>query len=392
MRGCLTAVMGMWLAGQSATVGAQSLRDTLRTNSRAMQIRDGYSRSDWWVEPGQQPDTYYTTFPLVGGRVTFYAERDSLTISVKPGEHRDFIVRLRDSVNVVTRVSATPTYPRARILAGDSMEVQVIPFTMRDNRIYVDGTINGSGPLRMQFDLGAGGLNFNRHSLAKAPSIPWDATDVLINSDGRNTVPSSKRVTIRIGAMEWSGQTIVQTGNMKGYEDAIFGNSLFRDRVVEIDYEKQQLRVHPRTPPIGPDFVQHSLAFDNGVLPLIEGELLVDGAWIRDWYLFDTGHTGPLVLSARQTRDHNLTSRLGARFGFGSRRMFRSRGFRIGAVELPSAMAVAEVRSDVTQGYKYGFLGNAWLRRFNVILDNRQGAIWLAPTREARADRTGAPP
>jgi hypothetical protein len=171
---------------------------------------------------------------------------------------------------------------------------------------------------------------------------------------------------------------------MKGSEDAIFGNSLFRDRVVEVDYDKQQRRVHPRTPPIGSDFVRHSLAFDNSVLPKIEGELLVDGAWITERYLFDTRHTGPLVLSARQTRDHNPTSRPGTHFGRGSRRMFRSRGFRIGAV--------ADVRSDVTQGYQDKLPGNPWLRRVNVILDNRQGAIWLAPTRETRADRTGAPP
>ncbi|MCU0648032.1 MAG: hypothetical protein MUF00_08555, partial [Gemmatimonadaceae bacterium] len=200
---------GFVLVCQSAPVLAQVRLDTLRTNSRAMHLRDGASRSDWWVEPGPQADTYHLNFPLAGGTVTFYAERDSLTVHVPPGESRDFIVRLRDSIDVLTRVSATANYPRPRIVAGDTMAVQEVPFTIRDNRIYVEGTINGSGPLVLQFDLGAGGLNFNKHHLGKAPSIPWDATDVLKNSEGRNTVPSSRKVTIRIGAMEWTGQTIV---------------------------------------------------------------------------------------------------------------------------------------------------------------------------------------
>ncbi len=390
MRHIHAMTVGLFLMCQSASAGAQARLDTLRTNSRAMHLRDGLSRSDWWVEPGAQPDTYYLNFPLAGGSVTFYAERDSLTVHVRPGESRDFVVRLRDSIDVVTRVSATATYPTPRIVTGETLAVQVVPFTMRDSRIYVEGTINGSGPLLMQFDLGAGGLNFNKHKLAKAPTIPWTTTDVLINSDGRNTVPSSRAVTIRIGAMEWTGQSIVQTGNMKGYEDAIFGNSLFRDRVVEIDYDQRQLRIHPRTPPIGAAFVKHALAFDNSVLPMIQGDLLVDGQRITEWYLFDTGHAGTLLVSARQNRDHDLARRLGARFGFGGRRLFKARGFRIGDVELPAAIAVVERKDDVSQGAKYGgYLGNAWLRRFNVILDNRQGALWLAPTREAQAEAAG---
>lgn len=380
-------MIGLCLVCQSTPALAQTRLDTLRTNSRALLIRDGLSRFDWWVEPGPQPDTYHTNFPLVGGAVTFYAERDSLTVLVRPGEHRDFIVRVRDSIDVVTRVSATAAYPRPRIVSGDTLAVQIVPFTVRDNRIYVDGTINGSGPLVMQFDLGADGLNFNKDKLAKAPNIPWEATDVLVNSEGRNTVPSSRQVTIRLGAMEWTGQAIVQTGNMKGYEDAIFGNSLFRDRVVEIDYDRQVLRIHPTMPPIGAAFVRHPLALDNGVRPLIQGDLLVDGEHITEWYLFDTGHSGTLLVSARQNRDHKLSARLGAWFGFGSRRLFKARGFRIGDVELPPAMAVLERKHDVHQGAKYGgILGNAWLRRFNVILDNRQGALWLAPTREAKGE------
>jgi hypothetical protein len=362
---------------------AQSSMHVVRTGSRAMRVRDGHSRTDWWVDPSSQPDTYNVAFPLVGGAVTFVSDVDSITITVKPGEFRDFIVRLRDSINCVTRVSAIPTYPRPRIVNGDSLGVQVIPFTMRDNRIYVEGSINGSAPLQMQYDLGAGATNFSKRSRGKS-EINWDATDVLVNSDGRNTVPSSTRNTIRIGALEWTAQRLVQTENMARYEDVIIGNSLFRDRVVEIDHDRQQLRVHAIAPVVPPPFTHHPLALDGGVRPLIEAELLVNGERITDWYLFDTGLTSALVLSARQNRDHNLASRLGAWFGFGARKLFRARGFRVAGIEMPTAMAQVETHSDVNRGLTHGLIGNAWLRRFNVVLDNRQGVMWLAPTREAQ--------
>jgi hypothetical protein len=389
MRLALTATTAILVLTFAAPAVAQAPLPVLHGSARAMRVLDGHSRMDWWVDPASQPDTYHMTFPLVGGAVTFISDRDTLTVTVKPGEYRDFMVKLTDGTQCLTRVSAVPTYPRPRVLSGDSLAVQVIPFTMRDNRIYVQGSINGSPPLTLQLDLGAGGINVSKRSRAKAP-ITWDASDVLVNSDGRNTVPSSTRNTIRIGALEWTNQRIVQTENMERYEDALFGNALFRDRVVEIDYDRMELRVHAMPPAIPASFTRYALALDGGVRPMVQAELLVDTVRLRDWYLFDTGLTSTLRVSARQNRERQLASRLGAWLGFGSRKMFRARGFRVGGLEMPAGMAVLEIHEDVNQGLVGGgAIGNAWLRRFNVILDNRQGAIWLAPTREVQSVMAG---
>jgi hypothetical protein len=213
---------------------------------------------------------------------------------------------------------------------------------MRDDRLYVQGSINGSAPLTMQFD------------------------------------------TIRIGDLEWTRQRLVQTGNMERYEDVIIGNSLFRDRIVEIDHDRMQLRVHAVPPAIPYGFTRHDLALDGGVRPLVQAELLVGSQRLTDWYLFDTGLASTLGLSARQNRDHQLASRLGAWFGFGGRKLFRARGFRVGGVEMPTGMAAVETYDDVNAGLVAGgAIGNVWPRRFNVILDNQRGAIWLAPTRDS---------
>lgn len=57
---------------------------------------------------------------------------------------------------------------------------------------------------------------------------------------------------------------------------------------------------------------------------------------------------------------------------------------------MPAAMAVLETHRDVNQGLVGGgAIGNAWLRRFNVVLDNRSGAIWLAPTRAVQLSMAG---
>lgn len=381
----LYAILIVVLAfGHAAPGLAQSPLPILRGGSRAMRVLDGHSRTEWWVDPSSQPDTYRMAFPLVGGTVTFLSDVDTLTVTLQPGEQRDFMVQLTDGTRCLTRVSAVPAYPRARVLHGDSLAVQIIPFTLRDNRVYVQGSINGSAPLQMQFDLGAGAINFSKRSREKAP-ISWDARDVLINSDGRHTVPASTRNTIRIGALEWTSQRVIQTENMAPSEDVIIGNSLFRDRIVEIDYDRMEMRVHAVPPPIPPSFTRHDLALDGGVRPLIQAELRVDAQRLTDWYLFDTGLSSTLRLSARQNREHRLAARLSAWIGFGGRKLFRARGFRVGGMEMPAGIAVVETYDDVNQGLVAGgAIGNAWLRRFNVILDNRRGAIWLAPTRDVQ--------
>jgi hypothetical protein len=138
-------------------------------------------------------------------------------------------------------------------------------------------------------------------------------------------------------------------------------------------------------PTIPSSFTRQRMALDGGVRPLIQAELLLDTQRITDWYLFDTGLTSTLRLSARQNREHHLAARLGAWFGFGGRKFFRARGFRVGGVEMPAGMAVVETHDDVNQGLVAGgAIGNAWLRRFNAMRDNRRGAIWLAPTRDVQ--------
>jgi hypothetical protein len=117
----------------------------------------------------------------------------------------------------------------------------------------------------------------------------------------------------------------------------------------------------------------------DGVRPLVQATLTVDSVRVRDWYEFDTGHSGTLLLSARQNRAHNLRAHHGAWMGFGARKFVRVHDFHLDPFRMPSAMAVLETHTTVDDGHRYGLLGNAWLRQFNAIIDNHSGDLYLAP-------------
>jgi hypothetical protein len=100
---------------------------------------------DWWLEPDTKPDVYRVAFPKRTNTVTYVTDVDSITFTIAPGETRDLIVMLNGSTACQNQLSSVPAYARPRVLSGDSMATQVIPFTLRQNRIYVQGRINGSG-------------------------------------------------------------------------------------------------------------------------------------------------------------------------------------------------------------------------------------------------------
>ena len=356
---------------------AQADPPILRANSRALIIRDGASVVRGQVEPDASLDVYRVTYPRTTSTVTYISDIDSVTFSVQPGESKDFVILLEGKTACPNRVTAVSAFNMPRVLSGEGSAVQVIPFTMRDNRIYLRGTINGSVPLLVQFDLGSSGSVINEQSTARVP-MTFDARDVLVNSDGQHSVRASSTNVLTIGNLQWSRERFAETRNMSSWEDVIVGNALFRDYVVEIDHDKRELRVHRERPPIANSFVRLEMAMDNGVRPLVQAELRLGEQVFRDWYLFDTGNSGTLTIGNQQNHRHDLRRKTGAWLGLGSRKLTRVRGFRLAGMELPPAMATLETLSDPNAGLRYGLIGNGWLKHFNVVIDNQHGYLYLA--------------
>lgn len=370
-------LLGAVAYASTPALPAQADVPVLRANSRALIIRDGRSVVVGQVEPDARPDVYRVTYPRTTSTVTYVSDIDSITFSVKPGESKDFVILLEGKIACPNRISAVAAFNTPRVLSGDTSAVQVIPFTLRDNRIYVRGTINGSAPLLMQFDLGASGSVINETSTARIP-MTFDARDVLVNSDGTHGTRASSANVLTIGNLQWSRERFAQTRNMSSWEDVIIGNSLFRDFVVEIDYNKRALLLHRERPPIPSTFVKLEMAMDNGVRPLVQAELRVKNEVFTDWYLFDTGQSGTLIIGNQQNHRHDLRRKTGAWFGIGGRKLTRVRGFRLAGMELPPTMATIETLSKAEGGLRYSLLGNGWLKHFNVVIDNQHGHLYLA--------------
>ncbi len=354
----------------------------IKATSKNVKIRDGanFKQNFWVIFPETKPDIYYVDIPRKEQRVTFITDKDSIAFDMKYGENQDFIILLNGKDSCYTRISAT--YPKI-LERTQSVAIDTIPFTITDNRIYVKGRINNSAELMFQFDLGAGGLgmcNINHKSVKKV-SMNFDKTTTLINSDGANQTRLSSTNTVRIGKIEWKNIEFVETKNMDRYEDAIFGNGLFLDKYVVADYDKKILIISDIMPVLDSKYRKYPMLLEGGVKPLINASFELEGKQYSDWFLFDTGNTGNGIVSFNFLNKHRLYDNFSKVLAIGDRAIAKIPILYLADTTINDGIINLDKKYNVATGYTEGggLLGNQLLKKFNFILDNQQGYIYLKP-------------
>ena len=357
---------------------AQDALPVVRARTRVATITDGHhlKKNYWYVMPERKPDIYYVEVPLEPHKVTFTTDVEAITFDVSYGSRHPFIVRLEDGTEAHTELRAEFKDLLRHERSTPIGNVDAIPFTLGDNdKIYVQGLVNGGPPLSLQFDFGAGGSVIKDTSVPKA-NMTFDGTITLRNSDGVNEVRSSSRNRLEIGGLVWRDVPFAVARNMTHREDAIVGNSLFRDKVVEIDYRRMTLVVHTARPPIGSEWRRQDMYLDGGTVPFTRGVLNVGGQRQEGWFLLDTGAYTSILNSPRLFN----TTKIGGEL----RRLLGPLG---GSPPEVTVSIAGETVSDInysTRRYdgdptSLGVLGNDVLKRFDWIVDNRAGVVFLRP-------------
>jgi hypothetical protein len=377
MSQCLVALLVLTLPVASAW--AQDSVPVVRARSRVASIADGHhvKTNYWYVMPERKPDVYYVEVPLEPHSVTFSTDLESITFDVSYGSRHSFLVRLEDGTEAPTEIRAEfKNLLRHERTSGAPEGVDAIPFTLGDNdKIYVQGRVNGGPSLNLQLDFGAGGSVIKDTSVSKA-NMTFDGTITLRNSDGTNEVPSSSRNRLEIGGLVWRDVPFAVARNMTHREDAIVGNSLFLDKVVEIDYGRMMLIVHSSRPAVGPEWKRQEMHLDGGTVPFTRGMLVAGGQSQDGWFLMDTGAYTSILNSPRLSSRTKMTTEF--------RRLLGPLGGSPADVSVSVAGQTVPGINYSARAYdgnpsSLGLLGNDVLKRFDLIVDNRAGVVFLRP-------------
>lgn len=348
----------------------------IKGRSRVVTITDGLhvKKDYWYVMPERDPDVYYVEIPRHPHTVTFTTDLESISFDVVYGSRHDFVIALEDGARARTQIRAEykALTPHRRTAAASPGDLNTIPFTRGDNdKIYVKGRINGSSELDVQVDLGAGGSIIKKSSVSKV-SMHFDRTVRLRNSDGVNVVPESSANRLEIAGLAWEGIGFAVADNMTWREDAIVGNALFQDKVLEIDYDRMRLAIHDEFPQLSGGWMAAEMILD-GVVPYARGTLVIGDDVREGWFLLDTGAYTSILNSDRLSPTSKLAAELRQLFGG------RLRGPTLTVVGHAFTAVNYSVRHYDGDRASLGVLGNDVLKRFNLILDNRSGRAYFRP-------------
>lgn len=89
---------------------AQERLPTIKATSKIADVRDGayFYKANWTISPEVKPDVYATN--SIGKKVTFYTDKDSISIKITPTTKFDFIILLNDTTKALTEIKYQPTY------------------------------------------------------------------------------------------------------------------------------------------------------------------------------------------------------------------------------------------------------------------------------------------
>lgn len=269
----------------------------------------------------------------------------------------------------------------AAVAVRASEPVAVVPFTLVDNRIFVQATIDGHGPFALMFDTGGGYLIHRdiaeRLHLSVESAGEEAGTGGQMVRSGRTTIPELRLgpITVRDGSAividDSDDVNVFGTFRFAG----LIGRELMDRYVIRVDYQRRELTFFPRAFAYkGPGAVLECES--NMSIPTITGT--IDGEAAR--LGLDTGARTSILVYGGFIEQHHLRARYRPRFsgitGWGIGGPIRSDVVRIGSVGVAGATIKGPVArftlmtSGLTSGDRLSALaGPDILKRFVTYFD-----------------------
>lgn len=267
--------------------------------------------------------------------------------------------------------------------------VMSIPFTVEKNTIYIYAKVNESDSLKFIFDTGADGSVINQLSLHKV-KLHIDGKTTNIGSNGSNEVDHSSKNELKLGNLTQKELflTIIPFGTDSF--DGVLGTDIMQNHIIEIDYHKQMLHFYAQNDKSinYKGFTKMKMHSASFYPTFIKSALVINGKKYAGLFGLDTGADDALIITTP----------------FGKKNKFINKMIKIGAasfqgsdgaiVELPivlcpeiqfanksfyqihTALSTATEGADATDKLA-GFYGNAFLKKFNLILDYRNKFIYF---------------
>lgn len=279
---------------------------------------------------------------------------------------------------------------------GQNAPIDKIPFELKnDNYIYIKCTVNQTDSLEFIFDTGANGTVINSSIIGKKIGLNLDKQKDNHGAHGVHKVKVSSNNTIQFGNLKKENLDLLSIDYGDYGFDGVFGTNLIDKYIVEIDYDKKELRFydpkHYTYPQKHTSFRKFKMSTVNdGGLYTIKNSIVLEGKKHFGNFVLDTGADNALSLSQPFVLKHAFHEKLP------TVAIASSTGSEGTSVESPIVI-LPELELDNLRLYnipstlyttgrgsfdekdRAGSYGNNFLKRFNIILDIPNMQVFLKP-------------
>lgn len=270
-----------------------------------------------------------------------------------------------------------------------------VPFELHNNHIYLKVMVNGKGPYYFLFDTGAGASGSTIDAGAAASlRLPVEGNLNAGMIGGSKSIPFTGLVTYKIGGLVFEEPKtafleLKEQEKEEGHRvDGIFGYSLIKNYVIEIDYRKRLMTFYEPNEYTMPRKALKLALSDVGRnrVPVVQAAVTtITGKRLDLTIVFDTGYDGSLLLGRSFVEDNNLkfdvftgSAKSGEGLG-GSTSLSRGRihDLQLGSLKIDRPITVFAFDKEGNFAGDTAYIGGALLKRYKLVLNYRDGFMLL---------------
>ncbi len=359
----------------------------IKANNASVTIKDDteISKNSWTLSPEAKPDIYVANRTRSTKTVTFYTDLDSISFKIKPNSKFDFIILLhgKDSCFTQIRSAIQESGQKKKSHHHPFAKPDTIPFILTPfNNIIVKTIINQSDTLNLMFHTAVTALSLTKEGLEKT-SLKMDGKSVVKSWGGATNAEYRNFNSIQIGELKWDSLRMTISDYSGQGSDGKFGYDLFKNKVLEINYDKNIMVAHHTLPKSLKGYSKLPLAYISGSF-FIKADVEVAKRTYKVPFMFHSGYGGSLILSNKFIEENGLEGKLDT---VGVQLLKDSYGNTIKNIiaRVPSIKVGKSNFNDLSIGLmakgasqiSSSIFGNDLLKRFNVVIDFPNDYIYL---------------
>jgi hypothetical protein len=268
--------------------------------------------------------------------------------------------------------------------------VAVIPFFLKQQKIYFKCSVNNSDSLTFLFDTGASPMVITDSVALNQLKMVMDSKVENQGANGISTVHASTNNQLTLGGITLSGIRFLSIPYPGHPFDGVLGLDVMKRYVIKVDYRKHKLLFFNKdtfkykgTGSVAKvKFVEH--------VPALSGAVMIGSKRYKGWFEMDTGSDAAVDLTTSfvnryHFRDKLKTIAISTALGSDGNKselyIVRMPEVRLSNYRfylIPTGLATV-TKGLMASPALQGVLGNNFLKRFNITYDFSRNMVYLEP-------------